>query len=197
MTLINQDIFYLKHGNSGPKKYVLSLHKYHAVPFPENELEELTSRWEKKRDNPDEVNSESKIVEVVRTLHDLGHEHKYVTKILVRRVNGKFDVFSESDYKYLHKNDIEDMYLMCINCKVKDYPETGLLGSLNVFIRSYVIWERVHDYQLGLESYQQGVNLTTPTITTGSWVLDLVEKMNMDVKHGMQIRSSAITMQNA
>ncbi|GKF41803.1 hypothetical protein Tco_0125145, partial [Tanacetum coccineum] len=45
MTLLNQYLFYLKHGNSGPKKYVLSLHKYPAVPFPENDLEELTSRW--------------------------------------------------------------------------------------------------------------------------------------------------------
>ncbi|GJW96298.1 hypothetical protein Tco_0178106 [Tanacetum coccineum] len=54
MILLNQDLFYLKHGNSGSKKYVLSLHKQ-----------------EKKRDNPDEVYSESKIVEVVRTLYEL------------------------------------------------------------------------------------------------------------------------------
>nr|GEX42158.1 hypothetical protein [Tanacetum cinerariifolium]GEX95155.1 hypothetical protein [Tanacetum cinerariifolium] len=45
MTLLNQDLFYLKYGNSRSKKYVLSLHKYPAVPFPENDLEELTSRW--------------------------------------------------------------------------------------------------------------------------------------------------------
>ncbi|GKD94791.1 hypothetical protein Tco_1374628, partial [Tanacetum coccineum] len=38
MTLINQDLFYLKHSNSGSKKYVLLLHKYHAVPFPNNDL---------------------------------------------------------------------------------------------------------------------------------------------------------------
>ncbi|GKD90381.1 hypothetical protein Tco_1365888 [Tanacetum coccineum] len=122
-------------------------------------------RQEKKRDNPDEVYSESKIVEVVRTLYDLGHEHKYITEIMVRRANGKFDAFSKSDYKYLYKNDIEDLYLMCKNGKVKDYRETELLGSLTVFIRSCIIWETVHDYQLGLESYQHRVNLTTPTIT--------------------------------
>ncbi|GKB97153.1 hypothetical protein Tco_0983290 [Tanacetum coccineum] len=33
----------------GSKKYVPSLHKYLAVPFPENDLEELTSRWVSKR----------------------------------------------------------------------------------------------------------------------------------------------------
>ncbi|GJV74736.1 hypothetical protein Tco_1506320 [Tanacetum coccineum] len=48
---------------------------------------------------------------------------------------------------------------------VPDYVETGLLWSLSVFIRSSVIWERVHDFQLGIESYQQKVNLTAPTIS--------------------------------
>ncbi|GKA34448.1 hypothetical protein Tco_0720877 [Tanacetum coccineum] len=49
--------------------------------------------------------------------------------------------------------------------EVDDYAETGLLWSLSVFIRSTVIWERVHDLQLGVEIYQQKVNLTVPTIT--------------------------------
>ncbi|GKB74385.1 hypothetical protein Tco_0935797 [Tanacetum coccineum] len=90
MTLLNQDLFYLKYGNSGPKKYTLSLHK---------------------------------------TSYELGHEHQFITKIVVRRSNGKIDLITEPYYKYLNKNDIEDLYLLCINEKVKDYRETGLLGS--------------------------------------------------------------------
>ncbi|GJX92860.1 hypothetical protein Tco_0347446 [Tanacetum coccineum] len=43
---------------------------------------------------------------------------------------------TEPDYKNLNKKDIEDMYLLCINGKVGDYAETGLLWSLSVFIRS-------------------------------------------------------------
>ncbi|GKD70605.1 hypothetical protein Tco_1324695, partial [Tanacetum coccineum] len=72
---------------------------------------------------------------------------------------------TEPDYKNLNKNDIEDMYLLIMNNKVPDYANTGLLWSLSVFIRSSVIWERVHDFQLGIESYQQKINLTAPTIT--------------------------------
>ncbi|GKD20603.1 hypothetical protein Tco_1222306, partial [Tanacetum coccineum] len=71
----------------------------------------------------------------------------------------------QPDYKNLNKNDLEDMYLLIMNGKVPDYAETGLLGSLSVFIRISVIWERVHDFQLGIESYQQKVNLTAPTIS--------------------------------
>ncbi|GJW90231.1 hypothetical protein Tco_0167784 [Tanacetum coccineum] len=76
-----------------------------------------------------------------------------------------FSSITKPDYKNLNKNDIEDMYLLIMNGKVPDYAEIGLLWSLSVFIRSSVIWERVHDFQLGNESYQQKVNLTTPTIS--------------------------------
>ncbi|GJV77174.1 hypothetical protein Tco_1508758 [Tanacetum coccineum] len=82
LPLVNQDLLYLKKGNSGPNKIVLSLHKFPAVIFPDDD------------------------------------------------------------------NDIEDMYLLIINHKVDDYAEIRLLWSLSVFIRSAVIWERVHDFQL-------------------------------------------------
>ncbi|GJR84038.1 hypothetical protein Tco_0154823 [Tanacetum coccineum] len=45
------------------------------------------------------------------------------------------------------------------------YRETNLMNLLITFIRSRVIWERVHDFQLGIESYQIKVNLTAPTLT--------------------------------
>ncbi|GJU29745.1 hypothetical protein Tco_1173334 [Tanacetum coccineum] len=115
ISLVNQDLLYLKKGNTGTEKIALSLHKFPAVRFPDNNIEERTFRW--------------------------------------------------LDYNNLNKNDIEDMYLLIINHKVGDYAETRLLWSLSVFIKSTVIWERVHDFQLGVESYQQQVNLTAPTIT--------------------------------
>ncbi|GKC51714.1 hypothetical protein Tco_1074459 [Tanacetum coccineum] len=93
LSLVNQDLLYLKKGNSGPEKIVLYLHKFPAVIFPGDEIEERTSRW------------------------------------------------------------------------VDGYVETRLMWLLSVFIRSTMIWERVHDFQLGVESYQRKVNLTAPTIT--------------------------------
>ncbi|GJX20724.1 hypothetical protein Tco_0898402 [Tanacetum coccineum] len=56
------------------------------------------------------------------------------------------------DYKNLNKNDIEDIYLLIMNGNVPDYANIGLLWSLLVFIRSAVIWERVHGFQLGIKS---------------------------------------------
>ncbi|GJZ45019.1 hypothetical protein Tco_0592615 [Tanacetum coccineum] len=86
-------------------------------------------------------------------------------KIVARRANECIVTITEPDYNNLNKNNIGDMYLLIMNGKVPDYAETGLLWSLSVFIRSSMILERVHDFQLGIESYQQKVNLTGPTIS--------------------------------
>ncbi|GJY92290.1 hypothetical protein Tco_0508072, partial [Tanacetum coccineum] len=197
LSLINQDLLYLKKGNSGPEKIVLSLHKFPAIIFNDVDIEERTSRWvnkcvkkfnpyarygvehwknphakifyikrQKEPGKPKEVvYSNSKIIQVIKTYWELGHEHKFITEIVARRANECIVSITESDYKNLNKNDIEDIYLLIMNGKVPDYAETGLLWSLSVFIRSSVIWERVHDFQLGIESYQQKVNLTAPTIS--------------------------------
>ncbi|GJV95477.1 hypothetical protein Tco_1547054 [Tanacetum coccineum] len=113
----------------------------------------------------EEVYSNSKIIQVIKTYWELGHEHKFITEIVARRANECIVSITKPDYKNLNKNDIEDMYVLIMNGKVPDYAEIRLLWSLSVFIRSSVIWERVHDFQLGIESYQQKVNLTAPTIS--------------------------------
>ncbi|GKB12370.1 hypothetical protein Tco_0846293 [Tanacetum coccineum] len=170
LSLINQDLLYLKKGSSGPEKIVLSLHKFPAIIFNDDDIEERTSRWvnkkQKEAGKPKEViYSNSKIIQVIKTYWELGLEHKFITEIVARRANGCIVSITKPDYKNLNKNDIEDMYLLIMNGKVPDYAEIGLLWSLLVFIRSLVIWERVHDFQLGIESYQRMVNLTAPTIS--------------------------------
>ncbi|GJS98109.1 retrovirus-related pol polyprotein from transposon TNT 1-94 [Tanacetum coccineum] len=167
LSLINQDLLYLKKGNSGPEKIVLSLHKFPAIIFNDDDIEERTSRWVNKcvkKFNPyarygvehwknphakifyirkqkepgkskEEIYSNSKIVQVIKTYWELGHEHKFITKIVARRANDCIVSITEPDYKNLNKNDIEDIYLLIMNGKVPDYADTGLLWSLSVFIR--------------------------------------------------------------
>ncbi|GJZ50808.1 hypothetical protein Tco_0605323 [Tanacetum coccineum] len=160
LSLINQDLLYLKKGNFGPEKIVLSQHVI------KSSCEDFYIRKQKEPGKPkEEIYSNSKIVQVIKTYWELGHEHKFITEIVARRANKYLVSITEPDYKNLNKNDIEDIYLLIMNGKVPDYADTGLLWSLSVFIRSSVIWERVHDFQLGIESYQQKVNLTAPTMT--------------------------------
>ncbi|GJT20022.1 putative reverse transcriptase domain-containing protein [Tanacetum coccineum] len=49
--LYNKDLFYLKHGNTKEKKYVLSLHNIHATSFLENDLEDKLTRWVQRIEN--------------------------------------------------------------------------------------------------------------------------------------------------
>nr|GEW18697.1 hypothetical protein [Tanacetum cinerariifolium] len=141
LSLVNQDLLYLKKGNSGSKEYVLSLHKFSTVIFPDDDIKERTSRWRQQEqgNSIEEVYSNLKIVQVIKTTGELGHEHKFVTEIIARRANGCIISINEPDYKNLNKNDIEDISIM--------------------------IWERVYDFQLGVENYQHKVNLTAPTIS--------------------------------
>ncbi|GJZ84650.1 retrovirus-related pol polyprotein from transposon TNT 1-94 [Tanacetum coccineum] len=172
--LYNKDLFFLKNGNIEEKKYILSLYKIHAELFPEADLEEKMNHWVQKefknfnedarlsiqhwkdswhkrvykqnqrkvRDNPGDYVSNHRITKVVRITTDQLYALDFMEQIIVMRENDKPDSFSEADFKYLNKNDIEDLYYLCRNKK-----------------------ERVHDFHLGIESYQIKVNLTAPTLT--------------------------------
>ncbi|GJU74821.1 hypothetical protein Tco_1266226 [Tanacetum coccineum] len=108
-------------------------------------------------------NEPPRIVEIIKVTTDQQYGLDYMERIVVMRENDKPYSFSEADFKYLNKNDIEDMYYLCLNTKIN--RENKLLSSLLTFIRTCVIWERVHDFQLGIESYQIKINLSAPTMT--------------------------------
>nr|GEV20363.1 reverse transcriptase domain, reverse transcriptase zinc-binding domain protein [Tanacetum cinerariifolium] len=118
--------------NSEERKYVLSLHKIHDVPFPEEDLEEKTNRWVRLEFKT--LNKEARIAKAVRVSTEQQHGLEFIEQIIVMRENEKLDSFFEADFKFPNKNDIEDM--------------------------SHVIWKRVHDFQLGIESYRIKINLT-------------------------------------
>ncbi|GKE52069.1 hypothetical protein Tco_1487225 [Tanacetum coccineum] len=118
----------------------------------------------KTRSDPDEVFSNKKIVEIIRVLHHDAYGQDLIDEVCVKRSDDKAYLFSKSDFKYLNKNDIEDMYYICMRRR-NNPQQTALIKALIVFIKICVIWERVHDCHLGIESYQIKVNLTAPTIT--------------------------------
>ncbi|GJT15942.1 hypothetical protein Tco_0874648 [Tanacetum coccineum] len=109
-------------------------------------------------------NEPPRITEVVKIVTDQPHGLEFMEQILVIRSNDKPDSFSEADFKYLNKNDIEELYYLCRSKEI-DNRKIKLINSLITFIKSCVMWDRVHDFQLGIESYQMKVNLTAPTLT--------------------------------
>ncbi|GJW12215.1 hypothetical protein Tco_1578042 [Tanacetum coccineum] len=127
--LYNKDLFFLKNGNTKEKKYILSVHKIHTESFPEADLKEKMNRWRYKqnqikvRDNPEDYFSNHGITEVVKITTDQLYGLDFMEQIIMMRENDKPDSFSEADFKYLNKNDIEDFYYLCRNKKI-NYRET-------------------------------------------------------------------------
>ncbi|GJW83356.1 hypothetical protein Tco_0156501 [Tanacetum coccineum] len=160
--LYNKDLFFLKNGNTEEKKHILSLHKIHVESFPEADLEEKMNRWVQKEFKS--FNEEARlsiqhwkdswITKVVRITTYQQYGLDFMEQIIMMRENDKPDSFSESDFKYLNKNDIEGLCYLCRNKKV-NYRETKLMNSLITFIKS----------KLGIKSYQIKVNLIAPTLT--------------------------------
>ncbi|GJT09346.1 hypothetical protein Tco_0856388 [Tanacetum coccineum] len=166
LSLINQDILYLK---KGMNKCVKKLNPYARYGFEHWKNPHAKIFYIQKQKEPEkpkeEVYSNSKIIQVIKTYWELGHEHKFVTEIVARIANECIVSITEPDYKNLNKNDIEDMYLLIMNGKVPDYAETGLL------------------------CYQQKVNLTAPTMSFPGVekhriVLEGLKSYNNDVKYG-------------
>ncbi|GKE44172.1 hypothetical protein Tco_1471456 [Tanacetum coccineum] len=200
MTLFNQDLFYLKNGNYETRKYVLSPHKVHAFSFLKNDLERLNTRWAqqsyikrqlKTRDDPGEVYSKKRIVDVIRVQYDQGYVQEYMEEIMVKRADGEYKSFTESDYKYLHKNDIKDMYLMCI----KSYQhKVNLTAPTLTFpgIEEQKPYTISSDPLVGLiykNSKKEKRIMNIDEIpkfcdTALKRVLEKVKKINLDVKHG-------------
>ncbi|GKC96008.1 hypothetical protein Tco_1161450, partial [Tanacetum coccineum] len=188
LSLIIQDLLYLKKGNSGPEKIGLSLHKFPAIVFNNDDIEERTSIWVNKcinKFNPyarygvenwknlhvkifyirknlhakifyirrqkepgrpkEEIYSNSKIVQVIKTYWELGHEHKFITEIVARRANDCIVSITKPDYKNLNKNDIEDMYLLIVNNKkINLTAPTITFPGIEEYDVFSIVYEPVH-----------------------------------------------------
>ncbi|GJX97408.1 hypothetical protein Tco_0353206 [Tanacetum coccineum] len=150
LSLINQDLLYLKKGSSGPEKIVLSLHKFPVIIFNDDDIKERTSRWKQKEPGKtkEEVYLNSKIIQVIKTYWELGHEHKFITEIVARRANECIVSIIEPDYKNISIRMIfEDMYLLImmaslnklIECHIVDNCKKGLgYKNYNAVPPSYI-----------------------------------------------------------
>ncbi|GJU28992.1 hypothetical protein Tco_1172581 [Tanacetum coccineum] len=74
----------------------------------------------------------------------------------------------EGDFVDLHLNENEDMLILVVKHKLFNLNNSDIVDfivALRMFTRSLVIKRRVEDLQLGIESYQKKLNITTPQQT--------------------------------
>ncbi|GKA52051.1 hypothetical protein Tco_0745247 [Tanacetum coccineum] len=170
LSLVNQDLLYLKKGSSRPVKIVMSLYKFSAVIFFDDDIEEITSRWVDKyveKFNPYArynvkhwKNPLAKIFYIKKQ-----KEPRKPKEVIVRRANGSIVSITESDYKNLNKNDIEDMYLLIVNGKV---------------------WKAINRRSILLhqQSLSQALRSTWCSPSSLSPFLEGLKSYNNNVKHG-------------
>ncbi|GJS04676.1 hypothetical protein Tco_0321184 [Tanacetum coccineum] len=83
----------------------------------------------KVRKNLEDYYSNHKITEVVKIITDQPYGLDFMEQILVMRANNKLDSFSNVDFKYLNKNDIEDLYYLSRSKEI-DNRKVKLINSL-------------------------------------------------------------------
>ncbi|GJS62034.1 hypothetical protein Tco_0656818 [Tanacetum coccineum] len=100
--LYNKDLFILKNGNTEENRSIIE------------ELEII-------KKNISSITRLSKLSESL-----LNNNTGFMEQIIMMRENDKLDSFSEANFMYLNKNDIEEMYYLCLNKKV-NYHKNKLL----------------------------------------------------------------------
>ncbi|GJT08447.1 hypothetical protein Tco_0842909 [Tanacetum coccineum] len=100
------------------------------------------------------VRSHMRILSVVslKTLERYGYA--YLKEIVLRRADYKEYKISKVDFKNLHPNDFEDLYLLHLQGQLNhlsDDDKVHLFNAVNLWIRNIIIRKRVEDLQLGIE----------------------------------------------
>ncbi|GJR30511.1 hypothetical protein Tco_1106743 [Tanacetum coccineum] len=148
------------------RRISLSISKLKATHYLDFGLEELVpSLWVESECEYDisVVYGITHCVISVKVFEKYGYN--YLREIILRRADYQEYKISEKDFKNLHPNDFEDLFLLNIQEKLNHLPKTdktSLHTAVNMWIRNLVIRNRVGDLQLGIESYQTKINLERP-----------------------------------
>ncbi|GJU16152.1 hypothetical protein Tco_1144118 [Tanacetum coccineum] len=161
----NKDLEYLLTGDK-ERKIALSISKLKAARYLDFGLEELVPSLWVKSEREYDINAVYGITHCVISVKVFEkYGHNYLREIILHRADYQEYKISEKDFKNLHPNDFEDLFLLNIQEKLNHLPKTdktSLHTAVNMWIRNLVIRNRVGDLQLGIESYQTKINLERP-----------------------------------
>ncbi|GJR89316.1 hypothetical protein Tco_0213327 [Tanacetum coccineum] len=151
----NKDLEYLVSGNK-ERRHALSISKLKAAYYPNFGLKKLVpSLWTKSESDYDissaYVRSHMKILSVVSLKTYSKYGYTFLKEIVLRRTDYKEYTISKADFKNLHPNDFEDMYLLHLQGKLNHLSgadKVYLSTAVNLWSRNIVIRQRVEDLQL-------------------------------------------------
>ncbi|GJT62125.1 hypothetical protein Tco_1005658 [Tanacetum coccineum] len=159
----NKDLEYLVLG-SQERRNALSISKLKAAYYPDFRLEELVPLLWIESEQEYGISAAYGITHCVISLKtNERYGYTFLKEIVLRRADYKEYKISEADFKNLHSNDFEDMYLLHLHGQLNHLSganKVHLFNAVNMWIWNIVIRKRVEDLQLRIESYQTKLNLT-------------------------------------
>ncbi|GJY36625.1 hypothetical protein Tco_0422003 [Tanacetum coccineum] len=112
------------------------------------------------------VRSQMRILSVVSLQTYDRYGYTFLKEIVLRRDDYKEHKILEADFKNLHPNDFEDMFLLHLQGKLNHLSSADKVSStfnaINMWRRNLVIRKCMEDLQVRIESYQMKLNLTQP-----------------------------------
>ncbi|GJU77914.1 hypothetical protein Tco_1274984 [Tanacetum coccineum] len=145
------------------RRHALLISKMKAAYYQDFGLEELVPSLHSAYSDRHAVRSHMNILSVVSLKTYSRYGYTYLKEIVLQRADYNEYKISESDFKNLHPNDFEDMYLFHLQGKLNHLSgskKVNLFNVVNLWIRNIIIRKRVEDLLLGIESYQTKLNLT-------------------------------------
>ncbi|GJS44467.1 hypothetical protein Tco_0569510 [Tanacetum coccineum] len=109
------------------------------------------------------VRSHMRILSVVSLKTFSRYSYTFLKEIVLQRAEYKEYKISEANFKNLHANDFEDLYLLNLQGKLNHLSRADKLylsTAVNLWTRNIVTKQRMEDLQLGIKSYQMKVNIT-------------------------------------
>nr|GEV61155.1 E-beta-farnesene synthase [Tanacetum cinerariifolium] len=109
------------------------------------------------------VGSHKWILSVISIKTFKRYGYAFLREIAICKADYNKCKISEADFKNLHPNDFDDLYLLHLQGKLNHLPRSDkvhLYNAINLWIKNIVIRQHVGDLQLDIESYQTKLNLT-------------------------------------
>ncbi|GKA79987.1 hypothetical protein Tco_0786583 [Tanacetum coccineum] len=111
------------------------------------------------------IRSHMKILSLISLKTFSQYGYMFLRETILRRADYNEYKISEADFKNMHQNDFEDLYLLHLRGNLNQLSgadKVHLFNVVNLWIRNLVIRKRVEDLQFGIKSYQTKLNLTQP-----------------------------------
>nr|GEV77070.1 hypothetical protein [Tanacetum cinerariifolium] len=119
------------------------------------------------------VRSYMRILSVVSLKTFEKYGYTFLKEIVLHRADYNEYKILEVDFKNLHLNDFEDLYLLYLQGQLNHLSSADkvhLFNAVNLWIRNIVIRKRVEDLQLRIKSYQTKLNLTQLNLNASNFL---------------------------